>query len=574
MKLVVKYLIITILFLTSALSLAATELDGSKTASADSSIIEHFAIYYKVDSTNINPTYLDNLQNIHKILHYLKDSPKIDSITIYAWASPEGGYAYNKRLSEGRAKAAKEFLLKNSPDSLKLNASMIKISPIAENWEGLIEIVEKEYYRSDRAKVLSILYNKTIGDETRKWRLQRLDGGRTWKYLVRRYMPRLRAAKWTCVWAEAINPVPPLPIPGQELTTTPPKQTVKRPATLTDKHSRELPFNIKPADSCDIINNETLLKDYLSKLKEDKWIRIWPDPKRPLIKPLAPMDSLAISLDSNIIDNWAFSKPNFTSPYEISPADTFDFTNFELMLDDYLTKLQEDKWIRIWPEPKAPIKPIELKDSLYAVSEGAIIPPVAAPVVTTTPDRLTILAPRSNLLMPGMSIGIEVPIKYNWSIGFNYNYPWFVSGQNKWCVENLSWFLDAKYWFTNDKTQWARDSKLKGHGVGIYGGVGYYDFQNKVKGSQGEYVDFGVDYVYALPIANDKLRFEFNIGIGFIKTWYRPYTPSSDYADLIKEPGVKYRTTNFFGPTRAGVSLVYPITVKTRKNNKTGNGND
>ena len=49
MKLVVKYLIITMLFLASALSLAATELDGSKTASADSSIIEHFAIYYKVD---------------------------------------------------------------------------------------------------------------------------------------------------------------------------------------------------------------------------------------------------------------------------------------------------------------------------------------------------------------------------------------------------------------------------------------------------------------------------------------------------------------------------------------------
>ena len=75
-----------------------------------------------------------------------------------------------------------------------------------------------------------------------------------------------------------------------------------------------------------------------------------------------------------------------------------------------------------------------------------------------------------------------------------------------------------------------------------------------------------MDYTYALPVANDKLRFEFNLGLGFIKTWYRPYTPSTDYEDLIKEPGVKYRSTNFFGPTRAGVSLVYPITVPVKNN--------
>lgn len=69
-----------------------------------------------------------------------------------------------------------------------------------------------------------------------------------------------------------------------------------------------------------------------------------------------------------------------------------------------------------------------------------------------------------------------------------------------------------------------------------------------------------------MPVSNDKLRFEFNIGLGIIKTWYRPYNPSSDYTDLIKEPGVKFRSTNFVGPTKAGVSLVYPITASVKKN--------
>ena len=176
----------------------------------------------------------------------------------------------------------------------------------------------------------------------------------------------------------------------------------------------------------------------------------------------------------------------------------------------------------------------------------------------------TILAARTNLLIPGLNFGVEVPIGMNWSIGLDYYYPWAVSAENKWCGEMLGWFIDGKYWITGDKYKWDVNSKLKGHAVGLYAGLGYYDYQKITNGVQGEYVDFGVDYTFALPVAQDKLRLEFNLGVGFIYTLYRPYYPSSDFEDLIKEPGVKYRTTNFIGPTRASVSLVYPITVPTK----------
>ena len=130
----------------------------------------------------------------------------------------------------------------------------------------------------------------------------------------------------------------------------------------------------------------------------------------------------------------------------------------------------------------------------------------------------------------------------------------------------LGWFIDGKYWFTGEKHKWSPLSKLKGHAVGIYAGVGYYDFQKKTNGIQGEALDIGVDYTFALPVAKDKLRLEFNAGLGFVYTLYRPYYPSSDYDDLIKEPGVKYRTSSFFGPTRASISLVYPINAPCKKN--------
>ena len=207
------------------------------------------------------------------------------------------------------------------------------------------------------------------------------------------------------------------------------------------------------------------------------------------------------------------------------------------------------------------------------VQQMAYVPTFHAPVQTslTVPGyddevrvKRMIFAPRMNLLVPGFNIGLEIPIRNNWSVGFDYYFPWLLSKKNKWCVEFLGAFVDAKYWFPGDKYKWTPTERLQGHAVGVYAGAGLYDMQHDRKGAQGEYVDFGVDYTFALPLAHNKLRMEFNIGVGLLRTWYRPYYTSSDYSDLIKESGILYNSTNFVGPTRASVSLVVPIMAKTR----------
>ena len=73
----------------------------------DSAVVESFSIYYECDSTTVNPDYLSNKAHISRILHYVKNSPRIDSITIYSWSSPEGREEYNLSLSKERARAAK-----------------------------------------------------------------------------------------------------------------------------------------------------------------------------------------------------------------------------------------------------------------------------------------------------------------------------------------------------------------------------------------------------------------------------------------------------------------------------------
>ena len=169
-----------------------------------------FAIHYRFDKIDVDSTYMDNAATIDTIRFCLTHSVHIDSITVYAWASPEGGYPHNVWLSEKRAAAAKELLLELAADTTRLNEGKIKISPLAENWPGLVKLVEENYRLPNRDRLLRILHAEGIGEETRKWRIKNLDGGYTWNYLKRHYMKQLRSATWVCVWT-SVGAIAPLP---------------------------------------------------------------------------------------------------------------------------------------------------------------------------------------------------------------------------------------------------------------------------------------------------------------------------------------------------------------------------
>lgn len=210
-----KRLLMCVFTIVCALSANAEGESGRRIADSAKSHLkseeplkENFAIHYRVNETVVDEDYMGNKEQIHKIKHYLVNSPRVDSITIYAWSSPDGLYNKNRTLSRKRANSAKRLLLQHSPDSAKLNSGKIKISPIAENWEGLTALVKEGYSRKDREKVLAILGDDTMGSDSKKRELKKLDKGRTWKYLADNYLPQLRAATWVCVWAEVIQGMP------------------------------------------------------------------------------------------------------------------------------------------------------------------------------------------------------------------------------------------------------------------------------------------------------------------------------------------------------------------------------
>ena len=224
------------------------------TAKAQPKERREFAIHYRFDRIDVDSSYMDNAAAIDTIRFCLTHSVHIDSITVYAWASPEGGYPHNKWLSEKRAAAAKELLLSLAADTTKLNEGKIKISPLAENWPGLLELVEKNYHRANRERLLRILRAEGIGEETRKWRIRNLDDGETWNYLKRHYMKQLRSATWVCVWT-SVGAIAPLPEIRDSLRA--PQSGLGRMVEAVGRPVSEFTFAVKtnlPADLVTAVN--------------------------------------------------------------------------------------------------------------------------------------------------------------------------------------------------------------------------------------------------------------------------------------------------------------------------------
>lgn len=178
-------------------------------AETDSVNSDRYALYYYHDRIDLQEDYLDNAMQMARIKDMLLHSPHIDSIAIYAYSSPEGSPKWNNWLAVKRAEAAKSFILSNLSNDSILQPENIILHPMGENWEGLYEELYANYHLLNRDAVLRIMKAR-VGTETKKWRLQNLDGGYTYTWIIRNHMPRLRVATWICVYVQKPDFVAPV----------------------------------------------------------------------------------------------------------------------------------------------------------------------------------------------------------------------------------------------------------------------------------------------------------------------------------------------------------------------------
>lgn len=168
---------------------------------------------------------------------------------------------------------------------------------------------------------------------------------------------------------------------------------------------------------------------------------------------------------------------------------------------------------------------------------------------------------RTNLLSPLTNIGAGYCINDHWSVAADYYFPWMPRNKNhRNCFQLLGWSLEGRYWFGKGRTY---EDRMEGHSAGLSAAAGYYDFGRNFKGNQGEFFKIGADYMYSLPVLDDRMHIEFSLELGYIYSRMKPY-------EVFEEGGRAYKlgyrkNFNWFGPTKAGVSLVFPIKAGTSK---------
>ena len=120
------------------------------------------------------------------------------------------------------------------------------------------------------------------------------------------------------------------------------------------------------------------------------------------------------------------------------------------------------------PAPLPEITP--LKDSLKTESPG-----LSRRVVPETPKiKRTILGLKTNLLYDAataLNFAVEVPINKNFSFLYEHHCPWWLSGNNRYCLEFLSFGGELRWWFAprtipESEKRKQRDA-LAGHFLGL-----------------------------------------------------------------------------------------------------------
>lgn len=179
-------------------------------------------------------------------------------------------------------------------------------------------------------------------------------------------------------------------------------------------------------------------------------------------------------------------------------------------------------------------------------------------------DYLTPFAIKTNLLYDAataINIGIEVPIRDHWSVAFDWVGPWWSLYNKQKYFQIMNGNMEGRYWFGNREDKY----QLTGWFAGASVGGGIYDIMFRYdKGIQGEFQSYSLVGGYAHAINHSgTLRMEYSLGLGMLQSEYVKYWwDDFDYA-LISPSPQTWKTT-WLGPTKAQVSLVYMLKIRSK----------
>ena len=150
-------------------------------------------IRFFVGDTRVVDTLGDNGRELEKISRLMRriieqEEFYVDTITLTASSSPEGRYAFNERLSRGRAEALKRYLVRRYGRGID---TLLTVRWVAEAWPELMNRIRTDPALTNREAMLELLSAER--DPDRRERLLRERFPREYACLKEVIYPQLRS---------------------------------------------------------------------------------------------------------------------------------------------------------------------------------------------------------------------------------------------------------------------------------------------------------------------------------------------------------------------------------------------
>ena len=153
-------------------------------------------IQFFVGDTRVVDTLGDNWRQLDKITGLMRQIVEqqefwVDTITLTAASSPEGAYAFNDRLSQGRAQALKRYLVRRYGRSID---TMLTVRWVAEDWQELTNRIRTDREVVNRDAILELIVAEKNPDRREQAIRQRFP--KEYAYIRSVIYPQLRAVNF------------------------------------------------------------------------------------------------------------------------------------------------------------------------------------------------------------------------------------------------------------------------------------------------------------------------------------------------------------------------------------------
>lgn len=492
-------------------------------------------ICFRLRSVSVDEDYRDNGASLSQFIEDAReiqlDSGKtIKFIVIESFASPSGRVDENVELSEGRARAIRDYITRN----VGIDPSMVKVYARGVNWGGMKAAVE-DMTESEFPWKIAVLQtmnsygvppNPVILDQKKcKADLMMIDSGRAWKWMMANMFENLRIGSGTICYLTAGS--------YGELESGEASESYGEDGEDYDVEGLEGEEGYEEEEGGEVEEGfeEEEANGEPGIHRESNMTRSR-DTENFIISGLVPQPG-------TVIDSVAI---------RCIAAAVAEETVRKMLLEYEMARMVIDE------------EPVWKNESQFKIPQVAL---------------------RTNLLLPAMNLGLEICEGNRWSTAIDIYYPWVQRDwMNKWtgtdklnCFQFQSAYLTQYLWLGKNRGRDERYGKyrLRGHALGLVLAAARFDLGIDGKGVQGEAAAAGLEYRFSLPLGKGGVMLGFEIAGGYEVHHEHRYfigkgnpDGSSAYSDNdYGEKGVKIGQG--FTPMKAGISLTIPIANKKRR---------